>query len=489
MSAVLEAIAAHARRDPAAIALSGGARSYSYPDLAEAIAVTARRLSEVAPGGAAGSPVAVVLDNGPAWVILDLALIELGWPSLPIPGFFTPAQRAHALADAGAGMIIIQSFGALEIGGERFDVTPLAGDPSRTPRGTAKITYTSGSTGEPKGVCLSQAQMEAVATSLVEVLGAEYAGRHLPVLPLPVLLENVAGLYATLIAGGQYHVLSPDQLGLANPFRPDIGKLTAAIATEGATSLILVPELLRAIVLMLGFTGARLPDLSLVAVGGAKVALQLLEQAEALGLPVYEGYGLSECGSVVALNTPAAARTGSVGRPLPHLQVEVDEGREIIVRPAPFLGYTGGLASGDCVRTGDLGALDADGFLHIDGRRGNIIINAYGRNISPEWVESELLAQPEIRQALVFGEAEAELSALVVPLMPHMTAENLVTAVNRANAALPQYAQVRRIWIREPFNRDAGELTGNGRSRRGILLAHHRQTLEQNEGSLCCDIL
>jgi len=374
-----------------------------------------------------------------------------------------------------------QPNGPLLVAGTPLSVTVLDTPASPLPAGTAKITYTSGSTGQAKGVCLSQDQMEAVAASLVEMIGADYAGRHLPLLPLSILLENVAGLYTTLLAGGRYHVLPPAELGLAEPFRPDLGKLASAIAAEGATSLILVPELLRALLMVMMFTGARFPALNLVAVGGAKVSPQLLAQANSLGLPVYEGYGLSECASVVALNTPAARQAGAVGRPLPHLTVEIATDGEIVVGPHPYLGYAGGAAHSGPVRTGDLGRLDPDGFLHIQGRRANTIINAFGRNIAPEWVESELLAQPEIRQAVVFGEAQAELGALIVPLSPDLADDALARAVERANQNLPAYAQVRRWRVRPPLDPAAGELTGNGRPRRAVILKRHSAFVEGSQ--------
>jgi long-chain acyl-CoA synthetase len=480
MSRVLAAIAARAEATPDAIALSDARQTLAYAELAAEIEATAIQLSALAPRMRPGAPVAVVLENGPAWAVLDLALVRLGWPSLPIPGFFTEAQRRHVLADAGAALMITAATddGPLLVAGTPLSVTLLDTAPAALPAGTAKITYTSGSTGQPKGVCLSQDQMEAVAASLVEMIGADYAGVHLPLLPLSILLENVAGLYTTLLAGGRYHVLSPVELGLAEPFRPDLGKLAGAISAEGATSLILVPELLRALLMVMMFTGTRFPALNLVAVGGAKVSPQLLAQADSLGLPVYEGYGLSECASVVALNTPAARQIGAVGRPLPHLTVEIATDGEIVVGPHPYLGYAGGAVHAGPVHTGDLGRLDPEGFLHIEGRRANTIINAFGRNIAPEWVESELLAQPEIRQAIVFGEAQAELGALIIPLSPDLADEAVAQAVARANQNLPTYAQVRRWRVRPPLDPTAGELTGNGRPRRAVILQHHSAFVE-----------
>jgi len=483
MSRVLRAIDAHAAAAPDAIALSTPSATWTYAQLGQAVGEAATALFAFAPLVRPGAPVAVQLANGPAWVILDLALIRLGWPSLPLPGFFTPAQRDHALADAGATLLIeaAEAGGQIVVAGTPVAVTPRLNPAVALPAGTAKITYTSGSTGQPKGVCLSQAQMEAVAGALVEAIGADYAGRHLPLLPLSILLENVAGLYTTLIAGGRYHVLPAAALGLDNPFRPDLATLAGAIAAEEATSLIVVPELLRALLMVMTFTGARFPKLNLVAVGGAKVSSQLLSQADALGLPVYEGYGLSECASVVALNTPAARKAGAVGRPLSHLTVEIAPDGEIVVGPHPFLGYAGGALNTGEVRTGDLGGLDAEGFLRIEGRRTNTIITAFGRNVAPEWVESELLAQPEIRQAVVFGEAQAALGALIVPLLPDMDDEAIARAVARANQALPDYAQVKRWQVRAPFDLTAGELTNNGRPRRAVLLSRHSDFIQATQ--------
>ncbi|UAL09937.1 AMP-binding protein [Caulobacter segnis] len=480
MSRVLAAIARRARLNDGAIALSDQTIAFTYGALEAAIASAARDLFLWAPLVRPGSPIAVRLPNGPAWVILDLALTRLGWASLPLPGFFTDEQRQHAMADAGATLLVELSDtakGDLGIASTPLRVTPLNLPARSLPPGTAKITYTSGSTGQPKGVCLSRQHMEAVAGALVEAIGADYAGLHLPLLPLSILLENVAGLYTTLLAGGRYHILPPDQLGLSDPFRPDLPKLAGAIAEQRANSLILVPELLRALMMVMTFTGVRLPDLNLVAVGGAKVAPSLLARADELGLPVHEGYGLSECASVVALNTPSARRAGTVGRPLPHLGVSIQAG-EIVVENSGFLGYTGDEARDGPVFTGDLGEIDEDGFLRISGRRLNTIITSHGRNVAPEWVESELTAQPEIRQAVVLGEAQAELSALIVPLIPGMDEAAIAGAVARANAGLPPYARIGRWLVRDAFDPAAGELTNNGRPRRAVLSARHQDFLE-----------
>ncbi|KQS54413.1 AMP-dependent synthetase [Brevundimonas sp. Leaf363] len=474
MSAVLDALTLRARVTPGDVVLTWNDGALTAAELMTEVSCLAARLFGDL------SPVGVALDNGPAWVIADLALILSGRPSVPIPPFFTPSQRDHALADAGARLLITAGDADDDVvlpGGRlRFAKTGAAGRLLHP--GTAKITYTSGSTGAPKGVCLSQAQMEAVAASLVTVLGQDRAGLHMPVLPLAVLLENVAGLYVTFLAGGRYHAVSLSEAGMGDAFRPDFAKLLTTVAQAGATTLILVPELLRG--LIAAQATLRLDHgLEMIAVGGARVSPALLNAASAAGLPVVEGYGLSECASVVALNTPDDARPGTVGRPLPHLQVALAPDGEILVSPHPFLGYVGGEAASHTLGTGDIGAFDGEGRLRIEGRKGNILITAFGRNVAPEWVESELLAEPHILQAMVLGEAEAALSALIVP-MPGVDPAQVDAAVARANGRLPDYARVEAWRPVPPFDPAAGQVTANGRPRRDALRRAHAIPPSQN---------
>jgi len=236
----------------------------------------------------------------------------------------------------------------------------------------------------------------------------------------------------------------------------------AAIERWQADSVIFLPQMLAALVAVLE-DGAHPPrTLRFAAVGGAKVASALLLRARALGLPVYEGYGLSECASVVSLNLPGADRPGSVGRPLPHAAVRIVDG-EIHVQDVP---------------TGDLGRLDADGFLYIEGRRKHVLITSFGRNVSPEWPEAELLAGRAISQAAVFGEARARLCALVVPA-PGATPAEIDAQVRAANERLPDYARV-AAWLRAdaPFTPQNGFATANGRARREALWQAYGERLD-----------
>ena len=160
---------------------------------------------------------------------------------------------------------------------------------------------------------------------------------------------------------------------------------------------------------------------------------------------------------MVALNVPGADRPGAAGRPLPHAAVRILDD-EIYVN-----------TSGEWIASGDLGRLDADGFLHIEGRRKHVLITSFGRNVSPEWPEAELLAGPAIAQAAVFGEARPRLCALIVPA-PGVPQSAVEAQVQAANARLPDYAQIAG-WLRAdaPFTPQNGFATANGRARRDAL--------------------
>jgi pyrroloquinoline quinone (PQQ) biosynthesis protein C len=310
--------------------------------------------------------------------------------------------------------------------------------------------------------------MLTVAQAVVEGLGSEHAGRHLALLPSGILLETVAGLFATLLAGGTYICPSQAEAGLSDPFRPDFGKTLWLVASQDITSLILVPEYLAGLVAAMEETGLRLPKLTLVAVGGAHTSPNLIARARALGLPVRQGYGLTECASVVSLEDADSDVPGSVGKPLSHLDVRISDDGEVLIEGPTCLGTVGGEPHSGPLHTGDIGRIDEQGRLWISGRKSNLIVTSFGRNVSPEWVEAALVQQPDIAQAMVFGDGRPAPQALLVPAHPHA---DLAVAVAAANAALPAYAQVSAWREVAPFTPMNGLLTGNGRLRRDAIAA------------------
>ena len=449
MSLILDAIQNH---NPEALALCGDTQSLTYSDLVLEINFRVEQLVDATVLGLA-------LDNGCDWILWDLAAVKAEIPCVPIPPFFTPEQINHVLESAGVSHLVLA---------DGMTATGIAST-GTIHQGTAKVTFTSGTTGTPKGVCLAQQGMEQVALSLVEVLGQKLAKRHVSILPLAILLENIAGVYASLMAGGAVYLPSLRTIGFENSFQPDFLKLSNYINENKITSAIVVPELLRGLMAV----SQNHPTLEFVAVGGSKTSPDLIRAARGGGFPVYEGYGLSECASVVSLNVPGGDRLGSVGKILPHIHIAEVDG-EIIIKNAAFLGYLGDRSTGE-FPTGDLGCLAADGFLSITGRKKNTLITSYGRNISPEWVESALLAQPEIMQAVVYGDAQPFLTALIVPT----TQSGVDDGVKRCNATLPDYAQIKSFHLVPPFTAAEGMLTGTGRPRREQILKRYSKEKTQ----------
>jgi long-subunit acyl-CoA synthetase (AMP-forming) len=244
--------------------------------------------------------------------------------------------------------------------------------------------------------------------------------------------------------------------------------------------VILLPQMLLALTAAIEAGASPPASLRFAAVGGGKVAPTLIARARAVGLPAYEGYGLSECASVVALNVPAADRPGSVGRALPHTRVRIATDGEVMVGPRAFLGYLGDAPrDNEWLQTGDVGRLDDDGFLTIEGRRKHQLITSFGRNVAPEWPEAELTNSPSIAQAAVFGEGRPQLSAVIVARSPAVNDAALDAAVRAANQTLPDYARIAH-WIRAaaPFAAGDGLATPNGRIRRDAVWQRYGASLE-----------
>jgi long-subunit acyl-CoA synthetase (AMP-forming) len=482
----LSAAADLAHRLPGRAGLHDGSRTWTASEVSAEVESLARRLRE-----RDVRVLATLADNTPAWAIVDLAAAACGIVHVPLPLFFTGDQLNYALRAAGVDTLLCPVPAAarwpeapreaVQIAGEALAQIRLTSAAVSMPTGTRKVTFTSGTTGTPKGVCLGAPAIAAVADGLVQALEPLGIERHLCALPFAVLLENIAGLLAPLAAGARCVVLPLAQVGLSGASGFDPARFDAVVGDVQPNSVILLPQMLRAWVALLAASGRRAPtSLRMVAVGGAAVGAKLIEAAHAVGIPAFEGYGLSEGASVQTLNLPGQARPGSAGRPLPHARIRIAADGEVEIDGSLFLGYLGDDGAPQAWwPTGDLGAIDTEGYLHLHGRKKLVLITAFGRNVSPEWVETALRDEPAILQAVVFGDGEPSLGAVLWPTREGVSNGQLQAAVDAANATLPDYARISHWTLAEaPFSAASGMATPNGRPQRAAIWQAHARRLQ-----------
>jgi long-chain acyl-CoA synthetase len=241
--------------------------------------------------------------------------------------------------------------------------------------------------------------------------------------------------------------------------------------------------------------------------GGAALNYEVGVFFTALGVVLLQGYGQTEAGPVISANPVEGMKIHSVGPPLPGVECTIAEDGEILVRGELVMqGYYGDPDTSALVvrdgwlHTGDIGLIDADGHLVITDRKKDIIVNSGGDNVSPARVEGFLTLQPEIAQAMVYGDKKPHLVAVIVPDPEAAAAwarahgkdrdpaalaadpqfhDHVSKAVERVNLALSQTERVRRfVLAKEPFGTENGMMTPSMKIRRHVIRAAYGETLE-----------
>jgi long-chain acyl-CoA synthetase len=228
--------------------------------------------------------------------------------------------------------------------------------------------------------------------------------------------------------------------------------------------------------------------------GGAPLAKEIAELFHALDLLILEGWGQTECTTAATVNRPTRFRFGTVGVPMPNVELRLADDGEVLVRsPTIFAGYYKDpeatrevLGDDGWLRTGDVGELDADGFLTLTDRKKDIIVTAGGKNVPPQNLENALKAAREVSQALVVGDRRPYVVALLT-LDPEATeglAEEEVrtriqATVDAVNAELARYEQIKRFAILpRDFSMDEGELTPTLKLKRRVCEEHFAAEIE-----------
>jgi long-chain acyl-CoA synthetase len=440
-----------------------------------------------------GDRVAVMLKNCLEWVLFDLAALGLGLVTVPLFANDRPANFSYILEQTGARLLLIEGVEQWqrieEVDGrlpgldqivtlervrtEKCDprlaelttwLTAAAGEyavRNAQPTELATVVYTSGTTGNPKGVMLSHANLLTNAHAGVQKVAVYPEDLFLSFLPLSHALERTVGYYIPMMAGACVaHVRSIDKLGedllavrptvlVAVPRiferlhakitvgldeKPAILRLLFYLAVNagwkrflrrqgrgGRTFLELLWPLLKKSVgdRVMARLGGRV---RLAISGGAPLAPPIARVFIGLGLNVLQGYGLTETSPVVAVNTPEDNWPATVGQPLPGVEVKVAANGELLVRgPNIMLGYwrdeaaTVATIDGEgWLHTGDLARIEGKGHITITGRMKEILVLSTGEKVPPEDLELAIAVNPLFWQVLVVGEGRPFLAAMVV---------------------------------------------------------------------------
>ncbi|HVT45667.1 MAG TPA: long-chain fatty acid--CoA ligase [Thermoanaerobaculia bacterium] len=430
-------------------------------------------------------------------------------------------------------------------GRERFDQI-LA---SRKADDLATIVYTSGTTGNPKGAMLTHGNIASNVVATCEVLQFEKGDVTLSILPLSHILERM-GDFSYLYRGATIAYAESVSKVRDNlqEVRPDLfaavprlfEKMQAAIMENVAASPARKQKIFH---WALGVARERLPfrvehkplpfglklksliaekfvfkkildrlggNVRFVLSGGAPLSPELAAFFIGAGLEIYEGYGLTETSPVISINTPKARRLGTVGRPIPGVEVKIAPDGEILSRgPHIMKGYYNNpeataqaIDADGWFHTGDIGEIDSDGFLKITDRKKDILINAYGKNIAPQPLENLLKTSPLIATPVLIGDRRKYLSALIIPnfeklerdartlgidfgsreeLVAHPKVKAMMQAeIDRFNDTVDRQERVRRFaLLPDDFTIEAGEITPSLKVKRKVVDEKYKELIDQ----------
>jgi long-chain acyl-CoA synthetase len=477
-------------------------------------------------GIATSEHVALLGGNQYEWLISDLALQLLGAVSVPFHASLTPAQIASQLVHGDVHWALVAdetqlarlsaSEASLQAAIAWQPVSPQArtalqfpvsdwreliaaqaapevlsvADATVEPDALATIIYTSGTTGDPKGVMLSHGNLAFNAWATWTSFDNPRSERRFGLLPWSHAFARTCDLYAWIVSGTQLIVGRSRETAIAD------------IQATQPTYMNGVPYFFQKV--QRGLEAAGAGDQSGAArkflggqlraccSGGAPLPTSTFDFYQRQGLPVLEGYGMTEASPVIATCTERDFRPGSVGRPLRDVEVRIAGDGEVLTRGRHvMLGYykdpaaTSETLHEGWLHTGDLGRLDADGFLYLTGRKKELLALSTGRKVSPALLEALLTQDPLIEQAVVVGEGEKELGALVVvnrSLAETDDAaalrERLQTIFARLLSERPPHEQIRRFAILpQPLTQETGELSAKQSLCRTVIATRHAERI------------
>jgi long-chain acyl-CoA synthetase len=530
----------------------GAWKPVTWRGLEEMALRVAARLVEA--GVAAGDRVLLMSENRVEWLACDLGIQAAGAVTVPVYPSSTP-EVVKAIAANSSAVLAIAS------GERQAACIPVEGQLARlvridrdlpawlseeapveatrtvaerlralSPEDLATIVYTSGTTGEPKGVVLAHRNLVDMARSCLRAFRIGPDDVSFSFLPLAHVFGRINDLFVGMAAGGSTYlhrgmdtlvedirqvrpttVCSVPRLYekmrdgvLAEVARQPAWKrrLFAWALATGRRGGWLRPLADRLVLrpLRTRLTGGRL---RFFVSGGAPLSEEVERFFWAVGIPILQGWGMTETSSGATSNTEDAHRVGTVGRPLPGVRVRIAEDGEVLVAgPGTMLGYfqkpeaTAEVLADGWLRTGDVGELDPDGFLRITDRKKDLIKTAGGKYVAPQPLEARLQEDALIERAVVIGDGRPYVTALIVPswaalqahgvqgdpdrLVSDERARELVgRAVKELNATLGSWETIKYFaLLPEDFSEERGEVTPTLKVRRRAVQERYRELID-----------
>ncbi len=434
--------------------------------------------------------------NSPHWVLAFFGCLRAGVVLIPLDLRSAPDYVSRVISRTEPKLAFTSRFtpkgdvglGVPEISFEELELSiadlPTPDPVTIHPDDLAEIMFTSGTTGDPKGVMLTHRNLTANIEGISQYISVGSSSRLLSILPLSHMYEQMGGLFFTLHSGASVTYPTSRQ--------PTV--LSRTMRERKITTMLMVPQALE--LLMNGIerevvrqgkerlwkkllkVAERTPfglrrhlfrtvhkqfggKLDLIVSGGAPLDRDLGRKWEMLGIKVLQGYGATEASPVISNHTMVERRPDSTGRPLPNVQVKISEQGEILVKGDNITpGYynapeeTAKAFQDGWYKTGDLGYFDKDGFLHIQGRVKDMIVLSSGQNVFPQDIQTVLVKHPSVKDAVVIGlpkGTSVEVHAALILSDP----DSAKQAVDWANSQLAEQQRVRgfTIWPDEDFPR------------------------------------
>jgi len=492
-----------------------------------------------------GDRVGLLTENRLEWLLADMGILTAGAVTVSPHAPLTPLQVHYQLADAGVRWLFVSTREQVaKIRQIRSQLPPLEGvvvfdrdalaegegsvwwqafllrglcalpfqadelrrrEQALSADDLATIMYTSGTTGNPKGVMLTHGNLLSNACAMDTALPRTPHDLVLGWLPLSHIYARTVDHYLSIVSGVTLALAESPETVVQN------------LQEVQPTHISCVPRFYEKLLPMVAapdpaVTGKRLraifgPRLEWLGSGGAPLPCPVAEAFKAAGFNILQGYGLTETSPVLTFNRKEHFKLDTVGQAIDGVELAIAPDGEIMTRgPQVMKGYwndpegTRQALRGGWFHTGDLGRLDADGFLTITGRKKDILVLSSGKKVVPSHVEGLLLAEPCIDQAVIYGEGRSFLTALLVPQWANVRKALPPEVARQGEEALAGHPAVRKLlddkiqaafkdvasWERvksivivpQPFSVAKGELTVSMKVRRNVIFARYGAELE-----------